>query len=121
MPIVDYLAAIAMSLAGLIVSAIVVGIAQFLGLSGWIAGPVFCVLVLAFIYVNDRFTGFGMRHVVSFFVKLEHTGLSKVDEEQIEGNFTRRLDYFGFFVGAVIGTLASLFFAPSFVFDFLPF
>ena len=121
MPIIDYLGAIAMGLVGLIVSAIVVCIAQFLGLSGWIAGPIFCVLVFAFIYVNDRVMGFGMRHVISFFAKLEDTELSEVDKKQIEGNFTRRLDYYGFLVGAVLGMLVSLLLAPSIVFDLLPF
>ena len=121
MPIIDYLMAIAMALVGLIVSSSVVGIAQFFGFSGWIAGPVFCALVFAFIYVNDRLMGFGMRHLVGFLAKIEDTELSDVDKKQVEGNFSRRLDYYGFLLGAVIGMVISLSLAPSIVFDLLPF
>ena len=121
MPIIDYLMAIAMALVGLIVSSAVVGIAQFLGFSGWIAGPILCVLVFAFIYLNDRLMGFGMRHVVSFLAKIEDTELSEIDKKQVEGNFSRRLDYYGFLVGAVLGMLISLSLAPSIIFDLLPF
>jgi len=110
-----------MLLIGMIVGAIVVFSAQFLGFSGWIVGPIFCGLVLAFIYLNDRLMGFGMRHVVSFLAKLEDTKLSSGDENEIEESFSKRIDYYGFLVGAVVGTLASLLLSPSIVLDWLPF
>jgi len=110
-----------MLLLGMIVGAIVVSVAQFLGFSGWIVGPIFCGLVLAFIYVNNRIMGFGMRHVISFLAKLEDTKLFDSDKNEIEENFSKRMDYYGFLVGSVVGTLASLLFAPSIVFDWLPF
>ena len=71
MPIIDYLMAIAMALVGLIVSSAVVGIAQFLGFSGWIAGPILCVLVFAFIYLNDRLIRVGLIHVAILLEKIE--------------------------------------------------
>ena len=119
--LLDYFTTLAMLLLGMIVGAIVVSVAQFLGFSGWIVGPIFCGLVLAFIYVNDRLMGFGMRHVISFLAKLEDTKLSDSDKKEIEENYTKRTDYYGFLVGSVVGTLASLLLAPSIVFDWLPF
>ena len=117
----DYFTAFAMLLIGMIVSAIVVSVAQFLGVSGWIVGPIFCGLILAFIYVNDRLMGLGMRHATSLLAKLEDTKLSDSDKKEIEENHTKRMDYYGFLVGSVVGTLASLLLAPSIVFDWLPF
>jgi hypothetical protein len=119
--LLDYFTTLAMLLLGMIVGAIVVSVAQFLGFSGWIVGPIFCGLVLAFIYVNNRIMGFGMRHVISFLAKLEDTKLFDSDKNEIEENFSKRMDYYGFLVGSVVGTLASLLFAPSIVFDWLPF
>ena len=121
MAILDYISMLAMFLIGVIVGGIVIVVANFLGVAGWIAGPVFAALVLAFIYVNDRLMGFGMRHLVGFLAKIEDTELSDVDKKQVEGNFSRRLDYYGFLLGAVIGMVISLSLAPSIVFDLLPF
>lgn len=110
-----------MLLIGMIVGAIMVYTAQFLGFSGWIVGPIFCGLVLAFIYLNDRLIGFGMRHVISFLARLEDTKLSDSDKNEIEENFSKRMNYYGFLVGSVVGTLASLLLSPSIVLDWLPF
>lgn len=121
MRVLDYLGVLAMALVGVVAGAVVVGVAQFFGLSGWIAGPVFCVLVLMFIYGNDRLLGWGMRHLISFLARLEDTQLSEDDKTRIEGNFSRRPDYIGFLAGAVAGMLAMLLIAPSDVFAFLNF
>lgn len=110
-----------MLLIGMIVGAIMVYTAKFLGFSGWIVGPIFCALVLAFIYLSDRLVGFGMRHLISFLANLGDMKLSSSDKNEIEENFSKRIDYYGFLVGSVVGTLVSLLLSPAIVFDWLPF
>jgi hypothetical protein len=117
----EFFTALAMFLIGIIVSAIVIHGAQILGISAWIVGPVFCGLLLAFIYANDLLMGFGMRHLTSLLAKLEDTDLSDTEKKEIQGNHTKRIDYLGFLAGSVVGTLASLLLKPSIVLDWIPF
>jgi len=53
--------------------------------------------------------------------RLEDTKLSDSDKNEIEENFSKRMNYYGFLVGSVVGTLASLLLSPSIVLDWLPF
>lgn len=110
-----------MFLMGTIVGTIVVLVAEFFSVSGWIAGPVFAAFVLIFIYANDRLMGFVMKHVINLIAKLGKTDITDPDKKQIEKSFTLSSDYFGFLAGTVIGVLASLFGVPSRLFDWLPF
>ena len=117
----NFFSAFVMGVVGAIVGAVVVAGSQLLGISGWVTGPVFCLLVLAFIYLNDRVLGFGMRHLIGYLAKLEDTALSNPDKDEIEKSFSRSVDCYAFLAGAVLGILVSLLIAPSLIFNLLPF
>jgi len=115
----NMITALAALLIGVLVGGTVVGLAEALGFAGWLAGVLFSLLVFAFIYVSDKLLGFELRHITRLIARMGKIESREVDAE-LRDNENRR-DYYGFFIGTVLGVVASVIWSPSVMFDALPF
>lgn len=110
MALFDIIIALLMTLIGVCIGVAVTGLANIFGIAGWIVGLVVALLVLAFIYLDDKLMGFQMKHSLRLFGRLW-----KVETDGVAENYTKRYEYYAFLLGAVIGIAASLIWSPSFV------
>lgn len=120
MGLLDIFTILVMALIGVIVGGAVVGIAELLGIAGWIAGLCFAGLVFALIYVSDR-----LREVEMTWTSHLLAGIFARDQDLAEIDDarearSRRMDYFGFLAGAIVGILGSLVLTPMGLLELLP-
>lgn len=121
MTILDFITTVAMFLIGVIIGTMVVGLAGAFGVAGWVAGLVLGLLIFIFIYLHDKLQAFETKHVVRLIARLVKIDIKAIEAEQRAEDQGPRKEYYGFFVGAIIGTLASIVWTPSAIFDLLPF
>jgi hypothetical protein len=120
MAIFDIISALATFLIGVIVGTIVVALAEFLGVAGWIAGLFFALCFLGVIYVSNKTLGLEMRVLDWLIGKITGANPRDMEAERITEDREERADYLGFLAGSILGILASLIWSPSLVFDLLP-
>lgn len=116
----DVMTALAMFLVGLIVATLAMGLADLIGIAGWIVGGFFVLVIFAFIVLHDKLMNFEMKWLVRGIARI---GRVKIDEAEAEDEqrTAQRADYYAFLAGAVAGMVASSILSPEAVFDLIPF
>jgi membrane protein implicated in regulation of membrane protease activity len=121
MVILNTIGILAMFVIGLIVGTLVIGLANLLGIAGWIVGFIFAILTLAVIFVNDKLLDFEMKHIMRLIGRIGRLDTKEMEVGEGSQKQRHRMDYYGFLAGSIVGMGASLLWTPSFILDIIPF
>ncbi|MHA3980516.1 hypothetical protein ACW9UR_22845 [Halovulum sp. GXIMD14794] len=117
MVVIDIFIRVVMLLLGVIAGSAAVGLANFLGFPGWIAGLALILLALGYFYLSDKVRDAGMNPIMRVLTRYGAAEEERDIEEERRG---RRFEYLSFLVGVVVGIAASLVWSPGAVIDLLP-
>jgi hypothetical protein len=106
---------------GLFAGALVISLANLIGIAGWVFGLGFAVVLLAIVYLDQKLMNFEMKYVIRLIAQVAKVDMDQIKDEEAKEKQVPRTDYFAFAAGVIVGLSASLIWSPTTITGLLPF